>query len=181
MSSQFMSVNDRRRVLLKELLKVTSFSHDPHTKIGCILVSNDFQQSILTSGYSSFPTGIQVNDSRLQRPEKYYWINHAEQSLLMSALNSQIPVKGSHLYITSPVICTDCAKNLCQAAIHAITFVEFQGITNPPSPDKWTEHYIRSNQMFHESGITLRNLVIHNPQAIIDKQIISFTQTTIQP
>ena len=51
-------------------------SKDQRTKIGAVIVGND--NEIVSTGYNSFPRGIDDNqESRQVRPEKYYWIVHA--------------------------------------------------------------------------------------------------------
>ena len=53
-------------------------SKDQKTQIGVVIVGKD--NEIVSTGYNSFPRGL--NDEvqlRQERPEKYYWFEHAER------------------------------------------------------------------------------------------------------
>ena len=53
-------------------------SKDVRTQIGAVIVGSDKQ--IVSTGYNSFPRNIVDNNSDRQvRPEKYYWMEHAEK------------------------------------------------------------------------------------------------------
>ena len=69
-------------------------SKDNNTQIGAVIVGKD--NEILSTGYNSFPRGI--NDlipSRQERPEKYYWFEHAERNAIYNAARIGVSTKGS--------------------------------------------------------------------------------------
>ena len=59
-------------------------SKDKRTQIGAVIVGRD--NEIVSTGYNSFPRGIDDEvDERQVRPEKYYWIVHAEMNAILNA------------------------------------------------------------------------------------------------
>ena len=58
--------------------QVKEKSKDIKTQIGCVIVGED--KEILTTGYNSFPRGLNDHKiSRQERPEKYYWFEHGKK------------------------------------------------------------------------------------------------------
>ena len=63
---------------------VAKKSKDQSTQIGAVIVGID--NEIRSTGYNSFPSGINDDlQERQERPEKYYWIEHAERNALYNA------------------------------------------------------------------------------------------------
>ena len=59
-------------------------SKDESTQIGAIIVGKD--KEIVSTGYNSFPRGLTDDiKSRQERPEKYYWFEHAERNAIYNA------------------------------------------------------------------------------------------------
>jgi dCMP deaminase len=57
-------------------------SKDQRTKIGAVIVGKD--NEIVSTGYNSFPRGIDDDvEERQQRPEKYFWFEHAERNAIL--------------------------------------------------------------------------------------------------
>ena len=51
-------------------------SKDQRTQIGAVIVGQD--KEIVSTGFNSFPRGINDNvQERQERPEKYFWMEHA--------------------------------------------------------------------------------------------------------
>lgn len=72
-------------------------SKDEKTQIGAVIVGID--NEIVSTGYNSYPRGI--NDSiaeRQERPEKYYWFEHAERNAIYNA-NKLVLLRKVVLYI----------------------------------------------------------------------------------
>lgn len=54
-------------------------SKDQNTQIGAVIVGQN--NEIVSTGYNSFPRGIHDGmEHRQERPEKYYWFEHAERN-----------------------------------------------------------------------------------------------------
>jgi dCMP deaminase len=68
-------------------------SKDRRTQIGAVIVGQD--NEIVSTGYNSFPRGIDDEvEERQQRPEKYYWIVHAEMNAILNAARIGVSTKG---------------------------------------------------------------------------------------
>lgn len=102
---------DRRFMEMAQM--VSTWSKDPSTKIGVILVRD---RKVVSTGYNGFPAGI-ADDHRLDdREKKYPIIVHGEMNALIQAGRD---AEGSTLYLwgfPGPP-CQDCAKHLIQAGI----------------------------------------------------------------
>ena len=123
-------------------------SKDKNTQIGVVIVGKD--KEIISTGYNSFPRGI--NDEvleRQERPEKYYWFEHAERNAIYNAARIGVSTKGSTMYLSCGVPCADCTRAIINAGITRI-FVERNDITKGP---QWVDSQERSWMMFDEAGV----------------------------
>ena len=123
-------------------------SKDNNTKIGVVLVGKN--NEIVSTGYNSFPRGI--NDDVLERqekPEKYFWFEHAERNCIYNAARIGVSTLGTTMYMTCGISCADCARAVISAGVEKIVLRSGKGAMSP----KWQESAERSNQMFKEAGI----------------------------
>lgn len=90
---------------------VASWSKDPSTKVGAVIVSPDRRQ--IAVGYNGFPAGMADDDRLNNREAKYPRTIHAEHNAL---LNAQFDVAGCHLFVTFPP-CLSCASVIIQMRI----------------------------------------------------------------
>ena len=73
---------DRRFLELAE--HISTWSKDPSTKVGCVVVGED--REIRSTGFNGFPRGIEDDAERLEdREQKYPLICHAEENAIMHA------------------------------------------------------------------------------------------------
>ena len=72
---------DLRFLEMSEL--VSSWSKDPSTKVGSVIVDND--RRVISLGYNGFPKGVADNDRLNDREEKYKIVVHAERNALLFA------------------------------------------------------------------------------------------------
>jgi len=126
-------------------------SKDKSTKIGVAIVGPDHE--LRSTGYNSFVRGIDDNNpERQQRPEKYYWFEHAERNAIYNAARIGVSTKGCTIYMSCGVACADCARAIIQAGISEIWCK-----ADDPTPGKqstlWDEHAKRSVIMFEEAGV----------------------------
>ena len=93
---------------IAEVVKLKS--KDESTKVGCVIVGEDGQ--IISTGYNSFVRGIDDNvNSRQERPEKYFWFEHAERNAIYNASRSGICLLNSTIYVPG-IPCADCMRML---------------------------------------------------------------------
>lgn len=108
----------------RKAYNVSVDSHDNETKVGAVLI-NKRTGSVVAEGYNGFIRG--ANDDLLPRtrPDKYPYMIHAEQNLLMNVIhnNMNVDVRECFLVCTlSP--CSVCMRLLFQAGIKEVVFHE---------------------------------------------------------
>jgi len=126
-------------------------SKDRRTQIGAVIVGED--KEIVSTGFNSFPRGINDDvEERQVRPEKYYWMEHAERNALYNAARIGVSTKNTTMYLTCGVPCTDCAKGIISSGVKAI-YCKTEDTTK--NREHWDEHAKRSLQMFQETGVDI--------------------------
>ena len=134
-------------------------SKDENTQIGAVIVGKD--KEIVSTGYNSFPRGLKDNlKERQERPEKYYWFEHAERNAIYNAARIGVSTKGCTMYLSCGIPCSDCARGIINAGIVRI-FCERQDVTKGKH---WVENYERSWEMLEEAGISVK---FYDTEAII--------------
>lgn len=99
-------------------LYYSTFSKDPSTKVGCVLV-NDLNIPV-GLGYNGFSRESDDLEEHLNnREEKYPRTIHAEENAIY---NSTEDVRGSRAYLTHPP-CVPCVNRLSHNGIKHVTFL----------------------------------------------------------
>lgn len=129
-------------------VEVSSWSKDPDTKVGSVIVSNDGRK--ISWGYNGFPRGIS-DDARLNDRElKRKLIVHAELNALS---NADFSLAGASLY-TTMYPCHVCAGPIIQSGIALVVA--------PESLEHWKESQDLADAMFWEAEINVRKLEMEN-------------------
>jgi dCMP deaminase len=137
---------DRRFLDLAE--HVSSWSKDPSTKVGAVIVNQDKQ--VLSLGYNGFPRGVEDLEGRYKdRQTKYLFVAHAERNALDNAFTD---TRGATLY-TTLCPCNECSKSIIQKGIRTVVTKKMKN----------TDQATRLNfdvtiSMFEESGVMLKFL-----------------------
>ena len=140
----------RRFMMLAD--EVSTWSKDPSSQIGSVLVDQDRQ--VIATGYNGFPAGI-ADDERLEdRPIKYRLVVHAEMNCLLQAGQK---AEGSVLYIygMGGPPCVNCAKHAIAAGVELIVTRLTDSV-----PERWQEEFEFSNKMLAEAGVTVLQISI---------------------
>lgn len=125
-------------------------SKDRNTQIGAVIVGKNYE--IVSTGYNSFPRGIDDDVlERQERPEKYYWFEHAERNAIYNAARIGVSTEGCRMYLTCGWPCADCARAIINAGILGIHIVPDAGAKG----GIWDEHFKRTKQMFREAGVVV--------------------------
>jgi dCMP deaminase len=143
------------RYFLNMLEGVAARSKDAHTKVGVIIVGPD--QEIRSTGYNSFPRGINDNlPERQERPAKYLFFEHGERNAIYNAARVGIPLKGCKLYVCF-YPCADCARAIIQSGIVEVIFdgADFEAKEKAWN-ERWKEQMDATKQMFAEANVTVR-------------------------
>ena len=130
---------------------VASKSKDERTHIGAVIVGPD--KEIKSTGYNSFVRRLKDNvPERQEKPEKYYWFEHAERNSIYNATLIGASLKGCKIY-TNGIPCMDCARGIIQSGILEV-IVDKKW--NEGNAGEDLEHSMRTVQMFGEVGVNLR-------------------------
>jgi dCMP deaminase len=94
---------------------IALWSKDRSTKCACVLVKDN---RVIATGYNGFPEGTEDydNEEKHERPEKYFWFEHAERNAIYSAARKGVAVEGATAYVTGPP-CVDCTRGMIQAGV----------------------------------------------------------------
>jgi len=125
--------------------EVASWSKDPSTKVGCVLVKD---RKIISMEYNGFPRLIEDDLNRLiDREVKYEMTVHAEQNAVITAALHGISTAGSTAYVTfSP--CSRCAAVLINAGISTVVVSAADEI-----PSRWLKNFQLAAELLNEAGI----------------------------
>ena len=138
-------------------LHVSTWSKDPSTKVGCVVVGPD--KEIRSLGYNGFPRG--VNDDleyRQTRPIKYAFYEHSERNAIYNACSFGASLRGCTMYVTMPP-CADCARAIIQSGIKQVYFMAPPSdANNVQAKGNWRETVENSFDMFRESGVKTTEL-----------------------
>jgi dCMP deaminase len=124
-------------------------SKDQSTLIGAVVVGEG--KNILSTGYNSFPRGLDDSlQERQERPEKYFWIEHAERNAIYNAALEGVSLKNSTIYLTSGLPCMDCARGIVNSGIKVVWC---KRVCTTKNKEKWEESQMKSLQLLNECGV----------------------------
>lgn len=128
-------------------------SKDQNTQIGALIVGPD--NEIVSTGYNSFARGIDDGQpERQERPEKYYWFEHAERNAIYNAARIGVSTKNCTMYVTCGIPCADCTRGIINAGIRRLV-CESQPVSGATG-FIWDEHTKRSLIMLEEAGVEIQ-------------------------
>lgn len=134
---------DRRFLTLADL--VASWSKDPSTKTGAVIVRPD--RTIASVGYNGFPRGMRDDLALLKdREVKYSRTVHCEMNAILSARER---LDGYSLYVMPFMTCDRCAVHVIQAGIRRVITVT---ATNDQL-SRWGSSFERTRSYYEEAGV----------------------------
>ena len=130
---------------------VAQLSKDRSTKVGAVAIGP--ATDVRSVGYNGFPRGCDDDvEARHQRPEKYFWTEHAERNLIFNAARNGVRLEGCTLVVSGLHPCMDCARAIVQAGIVEV-------IAPPADSDpRWAEHSRRARELFAECGVIVHEI-----------------------
>jgi dCMP deaminase len=136
--------------LIKVAFTIALMSPDPSTQNAAFLVHPDkgrtlVQQSIAVN---DFPRDVKVTPERWERPDKYFYVEHAERNAIYGAGRDGVEIQGLAM-VTLWASCADCARAIIQSGI--TTVVRYAMPINP----SWKMSCDAGERMFSESGIEI--------------------------
>lgn len=94
---------------------VAGWSKDESTQVGAVIV--DDAKRIICTGFNGFPIGVDDDvPERHERPEKYFFYEHAERNALNFA---NVDVTGMTMIVTC-FPCADCMRGVLQNGITTV-------------------------------------------------------------
>lgn len=141
-----MNADDKWHVRFLKLAKeVASWSKDPSTKVGCVLVRD---RRVISTGYNGFPKNIGDTLNRLYNREQKYEITvHAEVNAVTTAALHGVSTEGCVAYVTfNP--CSRCAAVLINAGIKEVYVCDAGEI-----PSRWLENFITASKLLAEAEV----------------------------
>lgn len=129
---------------LKAAEEVASWSKDPSTQVGCVIVDPEFQRRV-GEGFNGFPRFMSDAPELYQNREtKYSRTIHAELNAVLFASKTE----GMTAYVTHPP-CTNCALALIQCGIGRV-------VCPKPSADllsRWKDSLEKAKGFFAEAEV----------------------------
>jgi dCMP deaminase len=126
--------------------EVATWSKDPATKVGSVAVTK--AKRIAGVGYNGPPTGVADAPERFERPAKYFYTCHSEQSLVATAARHVL--EGTTVFVTH-LPCSTCAALLINAGVSRIVCGD--GQTSMPE-----EEFEVAKTMLAEAGVELQQV-----------------------
>lgn len=126
-------------------------SKDESTQIGAVITGID--NEVLSTGYNSFPRGLDdTKKERQERPEKYFYMVHAEANAIYNAARIGVSLKNSTIYLTSGIPCSNCARAIINSGVKRVYCKE---VCTTKNKDKWEKEQEITKIMFEETDIEL--------------------------
>jgi len=135
------------RKFLSLTAEVASFSKDPSTQVGAIII--DSERRIMSTGYNGLPSYIPdttyiLNDRRL----KYPLVDHAEKNAFLYADKYGLDVTECTIYTWPFMPCLDCYDLIKN---HGIKKIVFPKSDNP----RWATHFTEIKKKCVDDNIEL--------------------------
>jgi len=132
------------RRYLRLAREISSWSKDPSTKVGAVLVDN--RRRGIGFGYNGFPKGVPDTQMDYEDRElKYKLVVHAEENAI---LNCPIPIHHCEatLFVWPLFPCNECAKVIIQAGVKQVVSTDTQ-------IGRWSEANDLAANMLDHAGI----------------------------
>ncbi len=125
--------------------EVASWSKDPSTKVGCVLVKD---KKVVSLGYNGLPAGVEDSLERLDnRAIKYEITVHAEVNAVTTAALHGVSTNGATAYVTFHP-CSRCAAVLINAGISTVVVS-----AHTVDADRWLDSFRLAASLLNEAGI----------------------------
>jgi dCMP deaminase len=155
-----------------ELAKlVASWSKDPSTKVGAVIVGPDGE--IRSTGFNGFPRGVDDTDERLSnREEKLSLVVHAEMNAILNATRFGTRIQDCTMYVAatdqsgavwggSP--CTRCTVEVIQSGISTII-----SYPKKSGPSRWHSSMVVAESLLKESGVKFVEVEMPEPKGMME-------------
>ena len=126
-------------------IQVSTWSKDPSTQVGAVIVRPD--KTVASLGFNGFPRGLSdAPELYADRETKLARTVHAEMNAILSAHE---PVRGHTLYCSHPV-CVGCAPHIIQAGISRVVWPASVAYS---FAERWRPSVAQSTALLDEAGV----------------------------
>jgi dCMP deaminase len=131
--------------------KAREASTDQSRKVGCVIVG--WHNESLSIGWNGIGTshGIESRPERHERPEKYFWAEHAERRAIYEAARLGRRLEGATMYVTW-FPCMDCARGIVECRIERLVYGKEPDLDDP----QWGADFKRVRTLLREAGVQMR-------------------------
>jgi len=141
-------MTDRYNDAMSFCYKLASWSQDPSTQLGAVLIASDGERFI-GAGINHFPTGVDDSFWHGPKEEKYERVAHAEVSAILDAARNGRSTVGSTL-VCPWASCANCAKYIVEAGVQRLV----RHIEHDPQ-DTWTKSIALGDEIMLGAGIEI--------------------------
>lgn len=128
---------------MKMAQEVASWSRDPSTKVGCVIVRPD--KTIASLGFNGFARGVEDSSERLEnRDQRLLFTTHAELNAILGAREH---LDGCSIFVWPMQPCAHCASAIIQSGIKTV-YCPISDIRN-----EWADSFEAAFKMFVEAGV----------------------------
>ena len=132
--------------------EVSTWSKDPSTQVGCVLVKD---RRVVSTGFNGLPRGISDSLDRLTNREiKYEMTVHAEVNAVTTAALHGVSTDGCDAYVTFQP-CSRCAAVLINAGVRSVYVKAVNEI-----PNRWLDSFQMACDLLQEAGIIQEHITI---------------------
>ena len=129
---------------------VSTWSKDPSTKVGAVIVRPDF--TVASVGYNGFPRSMNDHPSLYaDRDVKLSRIVHAEMNAI---LHAREPLHGYTLYTWPFLTCDRCAVHVIQSGIVRVV----APVATPELQARWGEAFKKTREYYLEGKVIVTEL-----------------------
>lgn len=129
---------------------IKEWSKDESTKVGAVIVNSD--NAVISMGYNGMPRWVKDNKpERHERPNKYYYFEHAERNAMYNAASIGATTKDCKLYVPWQP-CADCSRGIIQCQITEVILETWD------IPERWETSCGIGGEMLTEAGILVRTV-----------------------
>lgn len=129
---------------------VSTWSRDPSTKVGAVIVRPD--RTVASLGFNGFPRGVDDAPERYaDRETKLRFVCHAEPNAILTAHER---LHGCSIYTVPFPPCCECAKLIVQAGIKRVVAPS----TPPEIRARWADSLDAADVMFREAGVEVEHV-----------------------
>lgn len=136
--------------------KLATYSPDPSTQNGAVLMDS-ITGRIRSQhmGVNTFPPGVVESKARLERPQKYMYIEHAERRCIFNAAVAGVDFRNMTM-VAPWAACADCARAIISVGIQILVRHD-EAMIRGSKNERWLESIKVADAMMEEAGVDVIN------------------------